>query len=132
MIKPTSGTPIALRTIHGSQERFLLLAEEGNHAVARDGHGHYQALTRDASAPGGWKCVKVATSDWDRAVAWAREADISDVMPHEVAEIAITAYEAKGYLVRRVGSSLPGGRFATYHIQTPNGLQVFTIRVEEE
>lgn len=128
---PTSGIPTVLNGGYGRRERYLLLTEEGNVGVARDGSGEYQPLLRDASALGGWTCVKYPVRDYAEALRMARQMDTSDVMPHEVAEIAIAAYEAKGYLVNRVGAGTPGGRFATYQIQTPNGLQVFTIRVEE-
>lgn len=69
---PTSGTPILLRNQFGRSDRYLLLAEDGNYAVARNGHGDYQGLRRDPRAVNGWTCVKVPTADYDRAWTWAR------------------------------------------------------------
>lgn len=52
-----------------------------------------------------------------------------EILPHEIAEIALQAYEAKGFQVARVGTG--GGRFATYQFRTPDGSQTFTVTVEE-
>ena len=54
-----------------------------------------------------------------------------EILPFEIAEIAIRAYEDKGFQVLRVGSGAPSGAFATYNVRTPDGSQIFTIKVEQ-
>lgn len=71
MAKTRTGTPIVLTNIHGRQDCYLLLAGDGNIAIARDGHGNFQGLRKDAL--GRWKCVKVPQRTEGQAWRFARE-----------------------------------------------------------